>query len=100
MEGARSVLALRAAFPWDDVGSWTALPAHLPTDKQGNTFRGPVLSMESRNSLALAEGGRSVALLGVENLVVVDTKDAVLVCAKDKVQEVKRLMKVLPKEVL
>jgi len=100
MEGARSVLALRAAFPWDDVGSWTALPAHLPTDKNGNTFQGPVLSMESRNSLALAEGGRPVALLGTENLVVVDTKDALLVCSKDKVQEVKQLMKLLPKTVL
>jgi mannose-1-phosphate guanylyltransferase len=100
MEGARSVLALKAAFPWDDVGSWTALPAHLPTDKHGNTFRGPVLSMESRNSLALAEGGRPVALLGTENLVVVNTPDAVLVCAKDKVQEVKQLMRLLPKTVL
>ena len=100
MEGARSVLALKATFPWDDVGSWTALPGHLPTDKHGNTFRGSVFSLESRNSLALAEGGRPVALLGTENLVVVDTKDALLVCSKDKVQEVKRLMKVLPKEVL
>ena len=100
MERARSVLALRAAFPWDDVGSWTALPAHLPTDKLGNTFRGPVLSMESRNSLVLAEGGRPVALLGTENLVVVDTKDALLVCSKDKVQEVKQLMKLLPASVL
>jgi mannose-1-phosphate guanylyltransferase len=100
MEGARSVLALRAAFPWDDVGSWTALPGHLPTDRHGNTFRGPVLSLESRNSLALAEGGRPVALLGTENLVVVDTKDALLVCSKDKVQEVKQLMKLLPAGVL
>ena len=100
MEGARSVLALKATFPWDDVGSWTALPGHLPTDKHGNTFRGPVLSLESRNSLALAEGGRPVALLGTENLVVVDTKDAVLVCSKDKVQEVKRLMPLLSKEVI
>jgi mannose-1-phosphate guanylyltransferase len=100
MEGARSVLALRAAFPWDDVGSWTALPAHLPTDMHGNTFRGPVLSMESRNSLALAEGGRPVALLGADNLVVVDTKDAVLVCSKNKVQQVKQLMNVLPYKVL
>jgi len=56
--------------------------------------------MESRNSLALAEGGRPVALLGTENLVVVDTKDALLVCSKDKVQEVKQLMKVLPNKVL
>jgi len=100
MEGARSVLALRAAFPWDDVGSWTALPAHRPTDKHGNTFRGPVLSMESRNSLALAEAGRPVALLGTENLVVVDTPDAVLVCSKNKVQEVKKLMPLLPKTVI
>ena len=100
MEGARSVLALKASFPWDDVGSWTALPAHLPTDKQGNTFRGPVLSLESRNTLALAEGGRPIALLGTENLVVVDTPDALLVCPKNRVQEVKKLMGVLPKEVL
>jgi len=100
MEGAKSVLALQAAFPWDDVGSWTALPTHLPTDKHGNTFRGPVLSMECQNSLALAEGGRAVALLGAENLVVVDTSDALLVCSKDKVQEVKQLMKLLPKTVL
>ena len=100
MERARSVLALRAAFPWDDVGSWTALPAHLTTDKRGNTLRGPLLSMDSRNTLALAEGGRPVALLGTENLVVVDTKDALLVCSKDRVQEVKKLTRVLPKNVL
>ena len=100
MERARSVLALRAAFPWDDVGSWTALPAHLTTDKRGNTLRGPVLSIDTRNTLALAEGGRPVALLGTENLVVVDTKDALLVCAKDKVQEVKQLMKLLPASAL
>jgi mannose-1-phosphate guanylyltransferase len=100
MEGAKSVLALKASFPWDDVGSWTALPAHLPTDKQGNTFRGPILSMESRNTLALAEGGRPIALIGTENLVVVDTPDALLVCPKDRVQEVKKLMANLPPNVL
>jgi mannose-1-phosphate guanylyltransferase len=100
MEGAKSVLAIQAAFPWDDVGSWSALPAHLPTDEQGNTFRGQVLSMESRNTLALAHGGRPVALLGTENLVIVDTPDALLVCPKDRVQEVKKLMKLLPTEVV
>ena len=100
MEGAKSVLALKASFPWDDVGSWTALPAHLPTDKQGNTFRGQVLSMESRNTLALAEGGRPIALLGTENMVVVDTPDALLVCPKDRVQEVKKLMPLLPEKII
>ena len=100
MEGAKSVLALKASFPWDDVGSWTALPAHLPTDKQGNTLRGQVLSMDSRNTLALAEGGRPIALLGTENLVVVDTPDALLVCPKDRVQDVKKLMGLLPRNVI
>jgi mannose-1-phosphate guanylyltransferase len=100
MEGAKSVLAIQAAFPWDDVGSWSALPAHLPTDKQGNTFRGQVLSLESRNTLALAQGGRPIALLSTENLVIVDTPDALLVCPKDRVQEVKKLMGLLPTEVV
>ena len=100
MEGARSVLALKASFPWDDVGSWSALPSHLSTDKRGNTFRGNVLSLDCRNTLALAEGGRPITLLGTENLVVVDTPDALLVCPKNRVQEVKKLMGLLPTEVV
>ena len=100
MEGAQSVLALKASFPWDDVGSWSALPSHLSTDKKGNTFRGQVLSLACQNTLALAHGGRPIALLGTENLVVVDTPDALLVCPKDRVQEVKKLMELLPTEVV
>ena len=100
MEGAQSVLALKASFPWDDVGSWSALPSHLSTDKRGNTFRGNVLSLDCQNTLALAEGGRPITLLGTENLVVVDTPDALLVCPKNRVQEVKRLMTLLPKDVV
>jgi len=91
---------VKAIFPWDDVGSWSALPAHLPTDKKGNTFRGSVVAIDSQNSLALAEGGRTVALLGTKDLVVVDTPDALLVCPKDRVQEVKKLMSLLPRDVI
>ena len=100
MEGAKSVLAVKASFPWDDVGSWTALPAHLPTDKKGNTFRGQITAVDSQDTLALAEGGRHIALLGTKNLVVVDTPDALLVCPKDRVQEVKKLMGLLPTEMV
>ena len=100
MEGARSVLAVKAAFLWDDVGSWTALPGHLPSDGNGNTFRGSVFSMECKNTLALAEGGRTVALLGTKDLVVIDTPEALLVCPKDRAQEVKKLITGLSKDVL
>lgn len=100
MERAKSVLALKASFPWDDVGSWTALPAHLPTDKRRNTFRGQITDLDSQDTLALAEGGRTIALLGTKNLVIIDTHDALLVCPKNRVQEVKKLMELLPKEVI
>jgi mannose-1-phosphate guanylyltransferase len=100
MEGAKSVLALKASFSWDDVGSWTALPAHLPTDKKGNTFRGHITSLDSQDTLAIAEGGRQIALLGTKNLVVVDTPDALLVCPKNRVQEVKKLLTLLPDHVI
>ena len=100
MERANSVLALKASFPWDDVGSWTALPYHLPTDKKGNTFQGHITAVDSEGTLALAEGGRPIALLGTKNLLVIDTPDALLVCPKDRAQEVKKLMGLLPNEVI
>ena len=100
MEGAKSVLAIQAAFPWDDVGSWSALPSHLPTDKKRNTLRGNITAVDSQDTLAIARGGRQIALLGTKSLVVVDTPDAILVCLKDRVQEVKRLMALLPKDVV
>ena len=100
MERAKSVLAIKASFPWDDVGSWTALPSHLPTDKKGNTFRGHITAVDSQDTLALAEGGRPIALLGTKNLVVIDTLDALLVCPKDRVQEVKKLLPLLPGQIV
>jgi len=100
MERANSVLALKASFPWDDVGSWTALPYHLPTDKKGNTFQRHITAVDSEGTLALAEGGRPIALVGTKNLVVIDTPDALLVCPKDRAQEVKKLMGLLPNEVI
>jgi len=100
MERAQSVLAIKASFPWDDVGSWTALPSHLPTDKKGNTFRGHITAVDSQDTLALAEGGRPIALLGTKNLVVIDTPDALLVCPKDRVQEVKKLLPLLPDQIV
>jgi mannose-1-phosphate guanylyltransferase len=100
MERAKSVLALKASFPWDDVGSWTALPSHLPTDQKGNTFRGHIAAVDSQDTLALAEGGRPIALLGTKCLVVIDTPDALLVCPKNRVQDVKKLLPLLPDQLV
>ena len=90
MEHARSVVAAIAKFDWDDVGSWTALPAHLGRDQNENTFRGPVVMLNSSRNIVMA-GNRTVALCGVSDLVVVETADAVLVCHRDSVEKIKQL---------
>jgi mannose-1-phosphate guanylyltransferase len=98
MEQASEVRAIRAQFDWDDVGSWTALPEHLGHDDDGNTLRGDVVQHESKNNVVLSSG-RLIALCGVENLVVVETPDALLVCHRDAVQDIKKLQPLLPKTV-
>ncbi len=97
MENASSVATVLAEFDWDDVGAWTALPAHLGMDSHGNSTRGPVVRHASDGNIAISNG-RTIALCGVHNLVVVETPDAILVCHKDAVQHVKNLQPHLPEE--
>ena len=99
MEKAGAVEAVVAEFDWDDVGLWTALPKHLPPDPSGNTIRGPVTTVASTNNIAVSNG-RMIALCGVKDLVVVETADAILVCHRDAVQNIKQIMPHLPKELL
>jgi mannose-1-phosphate guanylyltransferase/mannose-6-phosphate isomerase len=75
---------------WDDVGAWTYL-SKLPKDARGNYAHGDVMIEDSENILAHAEH-RLVAALGVENLVIVETQDAVLVAHRDKTQQVKAIV--------
>jgi len=90
MEKASSVLAAIAEYDWDDVGSWTALPAHLGKDAQENTLRGHVITLDAGRNIVVA-GKRTIALCGVSDLVVVETDDAVLVCHRNAVQQIKNL---------
>jgi mannose-1-phosphate guanylyltransferase len=99
MEKAEAVEAVIAEFDWDDVGLWTALPKHLPPDPSGNTCKGPVATVASTNNIAVSSG-RMIALCGVKDLVVVETADAILVCHRDAVQNIKQLVPRLPSELL
>ncbi len=76
---------------WSDIGSWSALRAVQAQDANGNALRGDVITVETRNTLAHADS-RLVTLVGVEDLIVVETKDAVLVAHKDKVQQVREIV--------
>ena len=90
MENAQNVVASWANFDWDDVGSWTALPAHLGKDDSDNTFKGPVVQIDSSSNIVVS-AHRTVALCGVSDIVVVETADAILVCHRDAVENIKKL---------
>lgn len=87
MEKTDAAAVLPVDIGWNDVGSWSALWEVSAQDADGNAHHGDVIAIDSRNSYAYAR--RLVALVGVDDLVVVETDDAVLVARKDRVQQVK-----------
>lgn len=96
MEKARKVFVAEAAFEWDDVGSWDALDRSVPRDAQGNIEQGHVIALDTRDSILVNDSEDIVACVtGLDNLVVVVTKDAVLVCPKERAQDVKGIVQAL-----
>jgi len=96
MEKTDAAMVLPVDIGWNDVGSWSALWDVSEQDGDGNAHHGDVIAIDSRNSYAYAR--RLVALVGVEDLVVVETDDAVLVARKDRVQPIKHVMAKLKSE--
>jgi mannose-1-phosphate guanylyltransferase/mannose-6-phosphate isomerase len=91
MEKLEEISTLPLDCGWSDLGSWTALDEVLPRDPAGNTGRGDRLAVDSRDNLLFADAG-TIAVVGVEGLVVVRTGDTVLVCPKERSQEVKKIV--------
>jgi mannose-1-phosphate guanylyltransferase/mannose-6-phosphate isomerase len=91
MEKTRAGAVLPISVGWSDVGSWQALWQVSEQDGNGNAHHGDVLAVDCQDTLAIGEK-RLIALLGLEQVVVVDTDDAVLVAHKDRVQDVKAIV--------
>jgi mannose-1-phosphate guanylyltransferase len=91
MEKTESAAMVALDAGWSDIGSWSALWDVSSKDVHGNVLKGDVLSEKTQNSLVYADN-RLVATVGVDNLVIVETKDAVLVAHKDEVQDVKKIV--------
>jgi mannose-1-phosphate guanylyltransferase len=94
MEGARDVAVIPARIGWTDVGSWSSLFELLPRDPSGNILVGPHETVDTRGTLVFG-GRRLIATVGVRDLVIVDTDDALLVSSKDKAQDVRLLVRQL-----
>jgi mannose-1-phosphate guanylyltransferase len=91
MEKASNIAVVPADFGWSDVGSFTALPEVRAVDDGGNVAGGQTLLIDVKDSVVLADG-RPIAVVGVEGLVIVDAGDAVLVCPKDRAQDVRKIV--------
>ncbi|MGI8827980.1 MAG: hypothetical protein ACR2JC_20595 [Chloroflexota bacterium] len=85
------VVAVPVESGWRDVGDWAALYDLMDHDEQGNAFRGPHVSVDTKDSLFVA-CDKLVAAVGVDNVIVVDTPDAPLIMARDRGQNVKKLL--------
>ena len=95
MEKAENVWMLPAGFEWHDVGSWSAVAEHFPADQDGNTAVGLSALVDSANNIVVGPEDHLIALLGVNDLTVVNSGRATLVCPRDKIQEVKRVVEAL-----
>jgi mannose-1-phosphate guanylyltransferase len=92
---AGKVATVPADMPWSDVGDFHSLGEALPTDESGNLLigeRDKVIARDVKDSVIVSTAGRVVAMIGLQDIVVVDTPDALLVCARDRAQEVKQVV--------
>ena len=95
MERAARVVTVPAAVGWDDVGSWAALPALRGADDRGNTVAGPAVIVEGGGNIAISDDETLIAMVGVSDLVVVKSGDAILVVPKACAQDVRKIVDAL-----
>ncbi len=98
MEKAARVLVVQSTFDWDDVGSWTAIAKYFAEDESANRANSPLNTIESSNNIIFSEPAKRVALLGVNDLIVVSTKDALLICNRHDAERIKELVGKVPPE--
>lgn len=91
MEKTDKAMVIPLDAGWNDVGSWSALWEVTEKDENGNAIRGDVLTLDTRNSFIHAES-KLVTTIGVSDLVIVETADAVMIAPKDRVQDVKAVV--------
>jgi mannose-1-phosphate guanylyltransferase len=100
MEKADRVATVPVDIGWDDVGNWSNLSDLLTGDERGNVARGkgrPLL-LDTGDTYVYAAAGRLVAVVGLEGVVIVDTPDALLVCPKDRAQDVRDVVQALEEQ--
>ncbi|MDP3964205.1 MAG: sugar phosphate nucleotidyltransferase [bacterium] len=97
MEKLKNMLVVPAGFTWQDIGNWRTVKDVLSQDESDNVVKGPHISIGSSGNLVYSLAGKLIATVGVKNIVVIDTKDALLVCDRNQAQDVKKIVELLEK---
>lgn len=97
MERADNVVMLEGDFGWSDVGSWDALDTLYEPDRNNNVIYGEQIHIGSKNCIAYGQN-KLIATIGLDNVVIVETEDAILVCDKNKAQDVKKIVEILEEQ--
>ncbi len=92
MEGARDVVVIPVDIGWSDVGNWSSMREILPADADGNVVVGQHLGLETRNTIVFG-GHRLIATIGLEDMIIVDTDDALLICPVEREQDVREIVR-------
>ena len=103
MERSTKVLVMEVAFSWDDIGSWISAAEYLPLLSDENKSNQSITALEARGNIVFNSEeaqAKHVALLGVDDLVIVQTADALLVANKHQVEQIKKLVELLPSDLL
>jgi len=95
MERAKHIVTVPAAIGWDDVGSWAALPAIRDSDATGNTLIGTTLVIDGTDNIVMSDDETMIATVGVSDLVVIKSGNAILVIPKDQAQDVRKVVDAL-----
>ena len=91
MEKAKNIYILSGAFGWDDVGSWLAVSRIKRSNELGNVVDGNVVTVDTRNT-TIQGGGKLIAAVGLEDMIVVDSDDALLICEKNHAGDIKKVL--------
>ncbi|CAH1058969.1 mannose-1-phosphate guanylyltransferase [Paenibacillus pseudetheri] len=94
LERSDEVIIVPGDFGWNDVGSWDALGSIFSPDDEGNIVKAKHLGLRTKNSIVFGDE-RLIATIGVDNLIIAETSDALLICSKDNAQEVKSMVDML-----
>ncbi len=95
MEKVENVVVAECAFDWDDVGSWTALRNQVPATSENNVIKGLHIGLDTKNCIIFGDSNHLISTIDVDDMIIVHTEDATLVCKSESAQRIKEIVHLL-----